>query len=62
MKIYLIQAKIVDIYRGDSSYRDFEYYEKKEVAEKNMIELQREWSKYKDCFAIFYLKEIEVIE
>jgi len=62
MKIYLIQAKIIDVYRGDSSYRDFKYYKKKEVADKNMKKLQKEWNNYTDCFAIFYIKEIEVIE
>ena len=62
MKIYLIQAKLVDVYRGDSSYRDFSYYMDKKVAVKNRIYLQNKWSKYTDCFAIFSIKEIEVIE
>lgn len=61
MKIYNIQAKIINCYHGDTSYKTFEYYMKKEIAEKNMKKLKDLWKKYKDCFAEFSIKEIEVI-
>jgi len=62
MKIYNIQAEITDVYRGDKSFRIFKFYKKKEKAEKDMKKLKDKWGNFRDCFAIFSIKEIEVIE
>jgi len=62
MKIYIIQAKITDVYRGDKSYRFFNCYKKPEKAEIDLKKLKDKWGKYKDCYAVFSIKEIEVIE
>lgn len=62
MKIFNIQAKIIDVYRGDTSYRIFEFYRNKERAEKDMKKLKYKWREFKDCYAEFSIKEIEVLE
>lgn len=62
MKIYNIQAKIIEVYREDISYITFGFYMKKEIAQKDMKKIKDKWSEFKTCFVTFSIKEIEVIE
>lgn len=62
MKIYNIQAEIIDVYQGETSYRIFEFYKNKEKAEKDLKKLKDKWGKFKSCYATFSIKEIEVVE
>jgi hypothetical protein len=62
MKIYQIYAEITDFYYGDTSSRYFKYYKDRENAEIEKQKLIETWKKSKDCYAVFHVKEIQVIE
>lgn len=62
MKIYNIQAKIIDCYDGETSYRIFKFYKNKEKAEKDLKKLKNKWGNFKTCGAEFSIKQFEVIE